>query len=257
MTNRLTPIAPEILQPTKPIPLVLLVDHASNHIPGALNGLGLPAAVLDQHIAIDLGAEALARRLHKMLGCAVVIARASRLVLDVNREPDSETLIPEVSDGTIIPGNMGLSAAQKAERLAAYHTPYHAACEAVMQPFLDKGEVPLLVAVHSFTPVMDGFKRPWQVGFLYNRDARLAQALMGFLDMATDLTVGDNQPYSGATLYYTMHRHGMLNGFPQTTLEVRQDLLASPGHVFDWAKLLAEGLELIIDRPDIRFKKVY
>jgi len=250
----IVPVAPEIVAATSDIDLVLLVDHASNHIPAVHGGLGLSAEYLDQHIAIDLGAEALARKIASLTGCGAVFARVSRLVLDVNRDPDSPTLIPEVSDGVAIPGNHALSEAERRARLDAYHTPYHAACDQVMQPFVNQGRVPLLVAVHSFTPEMNGEKRPWEVGFLYNRDARLAQALIGHLEMETDFTIGDNQPYSGAKLYYTMQRHGMAHGFPQTTLEVRQDELDRTAKVDAWAHLMADMLDACMDRPDIRFK---
>ncbi len=235
---------------------MLLVDHASNHIPAPHAGLGLASEHLDKHIAIDLGAEALARRIAELMGCGAVVAQVSRLVLDVNREPDSPTLVPAQSDGIPIPGNQDLSPADIAARIAAYHTPYHAACETVLAPFIGAGRVPIVLAVHSFTPEMaDGQPRPWEVGFLYNRDARLAQALMGFLEAETDLCVGDNEPYSGATLYYTMGRHGMGNGFPQTTLEVRQDQLETEAQVDAWARLLADGLDHCINREDVRFKK--
>lgn len=255
LSPTLSPVPPEVINAVSDTPVILLVDHASNHIPEELAGLGVDPACLDTHIALDLGAEALARRMAEKMGVAAVIARVSRLVLDVNRAPDHPTLIAPSSDGVDIPGNQGLTAADIKARLRAYHAPYHAACEAVLQPFIEKGQTPILLAVHSFTPEMAGAKRPWEVGFLYNKDVRLAQAMIGFLERDTDMTVGDNEPYSGFELYYTMERHGMAHGFPQTTLEVRQDELDRRAKVDGWANLLVDVLRICLQRPDVMFEQ--
>ncbi len=246
------PQKPEVINPEARKGLIILCDHASNVVPAQLDGLGLDAKYLQEHIAWDIGAAAITRQMCEMMGIAAVLAPVSRLVIDCNREPDSETLIPPQSDGIAIPGNEGLTAAGIAQRKRDYYTPFHEACEALVKAHLEAGVTPLLVGMHSFTPVMNGSERPWQIGFLWNRDPRLAQAAIGLLERETDLTVGDNLPYSGRDLYYTMQRHGADHGLAQTTIEIRQDLVQTPAMITEWAALLADVLDECMERDDIK-----
>lgn len=248
---------PEIYNKEARSPVIILCDHASNHIPAPLDGLGLDPAHLEQHIAWDIGAETITRIMCDMLDCSAIIHRVSRLVIDVNRDPSHATLIPVESDGIPVPGNRGLTAADCQQRIDAYHTPFHQATEALIQGHLDAGIIPMVVGMHSFTPTMAGVNRPWQIGFLWNKDPRLAQALIGYIERETDLTIGDNEPYSGKDLYYTMQRHGADRGLPQTTVEIRQDLVTSEAHCIEWAGLIAEGLVELQKRSDICQIKYY
>lgn len=249
--------AVETLKPRRGHGQVLLVcDHASNHIPADLNRLGMDDVDLARHIAWDIGAAALTRRLSDLLDAPAVLARVSRLVVDVNRDLASPSLIPEISDGTIIPGNQQLSPADRHDRIDRYYHPFHAAVAAQVKTMLDHGGVPLLIGVHSFTPVMNGTARPWPVGLLWNRDKRLAAAMIagyrhhGFM-------VGDNEPYSGRTLFYTMNRHGGDHGLPQATLEIRQDEIGDDAGVAKWATLTAAIIRDIAERPELRQRRYY
>jgi len=250
-------VEPEIINADAREGLVIICEHASNHIPVALNGLGLDPKYLEEHIAIDLGAEAITRAMCEMMGVTAVIARVSRLVIDCNREPDHATLIPAVSDKIEIPGNQSLDEAHIAVRRQAYYEPFHNACDRVIGAQLEDGATPIVVGMHSFTHIMNGKLRPWQIGFLYDRDPRLAQAMMGLMERETDLRVGDNEPYSGKDLFYTMGRHGAVHGLPQTTIEVRQDLLKTPHMVMEWAALLADCLDECMGRDDLVNVKHY
>ncbi|MCK0068369.1 N-formylglutamate amidohydrolase [Kordiimonas laminariae] len=249
--------APEIINPDATENLVILCEHASNHIPADLNNLGLPAEELKRHIAWDIGAEAVTRKMCEMMGVSAVVAKASRLVLDANREPDHNTLIPLESDGTLIPGNQNLSVEDIQNRKEAFYDPFHQAADAVIERHLEAGVNPIVIGMHSFTPHMDSFDRPWQIGFLWNKDQRLAQAMIGLLERETDLTIGDNEPYSGQDLYYTMQRHGADRGLPQTTIEIRQDLLADDNMVTQWAALLAECLDECMGRADLMKREYF
>jgi len=238
-----TPTAPECLRPDGRGHVLILCDHASNHIPAELGGLGLSGDALESHIAVDIGAAATARRLSDLLDAPAVLASVSRLVVDLNRDPETQQPIPAESDGIAIPGNRGLSEELHAARLAAWFHPYHAACEAQLAAMLARGIRPIVIGLHSFTPVMNGERRPWEIGFLYNRDPRLFEAMRPRLETGWGLTVGDNEPYSGAELYYTMQRHGEAHGLMQATIEIRQDLIAEPGGQARWAGILAKCLE--------------
>lgn len=214
--------------------LLITADHASNAVPPGLD-LGVSAADMQRHIAWDIGTQALAEALAARLGCAAITAPWSRLVLDVNREPDHPGLIPETSDGTLIPANQALGTAERQRRLETIHAPYHARIEAALSA-MDR---PLLISLHSFTPVMNGFVRPWHCGLLYNQDRQLAPLAIAWLRANTSFTVGDNEPYSGALLNYTMNRHGEARAIAYLNFEVRQDLIDTSVGVAQWSDTLA------------------
>ncbi|MCJ9427993.1 N-formylglutamate amidohydrolase [Kordiimonas marina] len=247
----LEPVQPEILNEDAREGLIILCDHASNVIPAGYDNLGLEDHHLEAHIAWDIGAAEVTRKMCELMGVSAVLAPVSRLVIDCNRELDAHGLIPAVSDDVKIPANSDLSAAAMQARVQAYYDPFHAAAARLVKAHLDAGKVPLVVGMHSFTPEMAGEVRPWHAGFLWNRDPRLAQAMIGLLERETDLVVGDNLPYSGKQLYHTMERHGAAHGLPQTTIEIRQDLLASPGNIDAWAALMADVLDECMSRPDL------
>lgn len=213
--------------------VLILCDHASNAVPAGVD-LGIAPALLDKHIAIDIGAAAVSEALAGHLDAPAILATVSRLVIDLNREPDSAGLIPHISDGHAVPGN---GTADRAERIARFHAPYHLLIAKTIRGRRPK----LLVSVHSFTPRLeqhDGPARPWEIGILYNRDARAARTGIGLLEQAGVIT-GDNEPYSGRLLNTTMNRHAEGNGIPYLGIEIRNDLIADPAGVAHWAQLLA------------------
>jgi predicted N-formylglutamate amidohydrolase len=223
--------------------LLLVADHASNRVPEGIN-LGCDAALLDQHVAIDIGTEALTRALADTLGATAVLAGVSRLVIDLNREPEAAGLIPATSDGYAITGNQDLDASERARRLVTYHSPYHDAITAM----LDRHPVELIAAIHSFTPQLasrPGEARPWQVGLLHNEDSRAAAIAIAHL-RGQGLVVGDNEPYSGRQLNYTMNRHAETRGLPYLGFEVRQDLLMTDADVESWRNILAETIAVTL-----------
>ncbi|MBL4788037.1 MAG: N-formylglutamate amidohydrolase [Kordiimonadaceae bacterium] len=242
---------PEVLNPDEIAGLIILCEHASNHIPKDYQQLGLEDEELERHIAWDIGAAEVARHMAEMMGAPAVLGTVSRLLIDPNRAPDQPGLVPTSSDGVFIPANQDLSAAALAVRKAAVYDPFHEAAGRLVQRHLDAGIVPLVVGMHSFTPDMGDEERPWQIGFLWNNDPRLAQAMIGLLERETELLIGDNEPYSGKDLYYTMERHGAAHGLPQTTIEIRQDLLSKPEMTLEWAGLLADLLDECMNRDDL------
>ncbi|MBW7837196.1 MAG: N-formylglutamate amidohydrolase [Sphingomonadales bacterium] len=246
----------EILNPGGAADILLVCDHASAHIPAAYADLGLPAAERQRHIAWDIGAAELTRTLSVRLDAAAILARASRLVIDVNRDLAADNLIPTVSDGTVIPGNASLTPEERRHRIASYYQPYHAAVDARVRTMVGHGRVPLIIGVHSFTPVMNGVHRPWVVGLLWNRDHRLAHAFLAAF-RRRGLMAGDNEPYSGRSLFYTMERHGAAHGLPQTTLEIRQDEIGDPVGVARWTRIVAEVITEIANRPELQERRHY
>lgn len=253
----MTFLEPITINPDVRSGVIILCEHASNHVPEAYAKLGLNDEDLVKHIAWDIGAEKVTRKICELMAVSGVLSPVSRLLIDKNREPDHPTLVPTVSDGIIIPANRDLPPKAIKARKQAYYDPFHAACDQLIDAHLAEGIVPIIVGMHSFTPVMGDEDRPWQIGFLWNKDPRLAQAMIGMIERETDLTIGDNQPYSGKDLYYTMQRHGAERGLPQTTIEIRQDLLADDKMVLEWSTLLADVLDECMERRDIVAIKHY
>jgi len=215
--------------------ILIVADHASNHVPADID-LGIDPAILERHVAIDIGVAPLTRALCTGLGFGAILAGVSRLVCDLNREEDAPGLVPVASDGNPIPGNV-LDAAGRAERVARFYRPYHAAVAAAIER-----QVPvLLVSLHSFTPRLEtrpDERRPWQIGILYNQDERAARIAIALLEAAGVVT-GDNEPYSGRVLNATMNHHGEAAGLPYLGIEVRQDEIGDAAGVARWAALLA------------------
>jgi predicted N-formylglutamate amidohydrolase len=213
--------------------IVCTADHASNRVPEDIT-LGIPAHLLHEHIAVDIGTEAIAELLAKDHAIPAHIAAVSRLVCDLNRAETAPGLVPEASDGHPIPGNIG---ADREGRLARFHRPYHTALE----QWLAAAGPKLILSLHSFTPRLASRdeSRPWQVSVLYNQDDRAARIAIPML-AAEGLNVGDNLPYSGRDLNYTMNRHAEANLRPYLGIELRQDLVQTPADHARWAALLAD-----------------
>jgi predicted N-formylglutamate amidohydrolase len=214
--------------PSADAPFLLVCDHAGRAVPRRLNDLGLPAAALEAHIAWDIGALDLSRRLGGALGATVIHQTYSRLVIDCNREPGHPQSIAAVSDGWTVPGNVGLTPDEAEARRRAVFDPYHARIAAELDARRARGAATLLVCVHSFTPSMAGVERPWRVGILHMGDSPASTALLERLGREEGLEVGDNEPYAMDGTDYTAPFHRRGRGMDAVELEVRQDLLRDP-----------------------------
>ena len=234
-----------VINPDAPAPVVLACDHASNALPAALDQLGLGPVELAQHIAWDIGAAQVTRLLAARLNATAVLAGYSRLVIDCNRSPGDPASIVGISDNIVIPGNQAVDDAAAELRLNEAFWPYHhAITQALAHRWRhDRGHAPALIAIHSFTPAMNGFQRPWHLGVLWNRDPRLAGPLLAQFRAHPELCVGDNQPYSGRDVGFTMDAHGSAAGLPHLEIEIRQDLIADEAGCEHWAAIVGAALE--------------
>ena len=134
-------------------PFLLVADHAGNIMPRALGRLGIAAPECERHIAWDIGIAGLGRLLADALNATLIQQNYSRLVIDCNRPPDVAASIPEMSELTPIPGNVGLSEASRAARVREIFTPYHERIAAELERRRQAGRATVLIALHSFTPV--------------------------------------------------------------------------------------------------------
>jgi predicted N-formylglutamate amidohydrolase len=223
----------------------MVCDHAGRAIPRRLDTLGLPAAALEEHIAWDIGALGLSRRLAEALDAGLVHQTYSRLVIDCNRAPDHPGSIVTVSDGSTIPGNLGLGTHETKTRRKEVFEPYHARIAAELDDRQARGVPTLLVCIHSFTPRMAGFERPWHVGVLHLGDSPASTALLERLRRDDGLVVGDNEPYAMDGTDYTAPVHRRGRGIDAVELEVRQDLLQDPASAHRIADLFIRLLPTV------------
>jgi len=223
---------------------VILVDHAGQRIPRRLGDLGLPAAELQRHIAWDIGALAVARRMSEALDAPMLAQEYSRLVIDCNRDPDVASSIPTVGELLPIPGNMALSSDAVAARRAEIFQPYHDRVRALLDARRAQGKFTILVAQHSMTNSFKGMRREMHAAVLYNRDRRFAGMVLDELRRETSLVIGDNQPYfvSDET-DYAIPRHAEARNLPHVEIEIRQDLIGDEGGQDEWAWRISKVLQ--------------
>jgi predicted N-formylglutamate amidohydrolase len=215
---------------------LLLCDHAGHEVPPEWDALGLAPARLGEHIAWDIGAAKVTRRLAALLGAPALLSRYSRLFIDCNRALGAGNSIPAASDGVTVPGNAGLDAAERRRRADIAYHPYHRA----MRELLDSLSDPMVIAMHSCTPVFGGAQRPWHVGVLWSRDVASARRVIGALAEDKSLTVGDNQPYSALEAPgYTVAEILAPRNLRHVIVEIRQDQIAADAGAEAWALRLA------------------
>jgi predicted N-formylglutamate amidohydrolase len=237
----------EVTNPEGAGAFLIVCEHASKRIPANFAGLGLDAAALASHIAWDPGALAVAEAMSARLGATLVAQRFSRLLYDCNRPPESPAAVPAVSEIYEIPGNAGLSAADRQARVDRFYTPFRDTLAACIEGRITKRRPPVLVTVHSFTPVFMGVEREVELGILHDADARLADALIETAEAGTTLKIRRNEPYGPADgVTHTLIEHGISRGLLNVMLEIRNDLVAdraSQTKMADWLSLcLTEAL---------------
>jgi predicted N-formylglutamate amidohydrolase len=234
---------PRILRPHGSGSIVLFCDHATNHIPAEFDDLDLPAPELARHIAWDIGAAGVTEALSELLDAPAILSGVSRLVIDCNRHTDAADLIPEVSDGTVIPGNLHLDEAARAVRIQRWFRPYHDAVESVFLGREARGVPSIAISIHSMTAALAGDPRPWQIALSSHLDRRLTDPVLAALRRLGDVVVGDNQPYDlDPAVDYSTPFHALRRKLPHLQVEFRQDEIADANSQHGWALRLARTL---------------
>jgi predicted N-formylglutamate amidohydrolase len=245
-----------VLNPLAKAPILLVCDHASCRFPKSLGDLGLDPFARRCHLALDIGAGPLTETLAKSLGVSAVMAQYSRLVVDCNRQLMDPGAFLEYGDGIVVPGNRNLSTAKKDLRAGAVYWPYHEAIDGQIKRLQAGGPPPVFIAIHSFTPVMSGVSRPWEMGVLWDKDRRLAEIFIeGF--RAAGYNTGDNEPYSGkAPQDFTIDHHAQEIGLPHVGIEIRQDLIDDAEGIAEIAAVMHTIIEAIPERIGMRESRI-
>jgi predicted N-formylglutamate amidohydrolase len=234
---------PRVLRPEGKSQFVILCDHASRHIPAELDDLGLPDSELTRHIAWDIGAAGVAEALSEIFDAPAVLSAVSRLVIDCNRHLDAADLIPERSDGTMIPGNLNIPASARTLRIERWFHPYHAAVESILAERAACGAASIALSIHSMTDNLAGSRRPWQIAFSSHEDRSLVQPIINILRQSSDIEVGDNQPYSmEPAIDYSIPFHALRRNLRYLQVEFRQDQVQDSWAQARWAKRFAKAL---------------
>lgn len=237
-----------VLNPLAELPILLICDHASCRFPRSLGDMGLDPFARRCHLAVDIGAGALTERLAASLGVTAVLAQYSRLVVDCNRQLMDPSAFLQFGDGILVPGNRNLHQAEKDLRANALYHPYHEAVDKQVQRLRSAGPAPSFIAVHSFTPVMNGEARPWEMGVLWDTDTRLRDIFLEDFS-AAGYFVGDNEPYSGkAPQDFTIDHHAEAIGLPHIGIEIRHDLIDDEKGVDEIAAVMHRIIDSIPKR---------
>ncbi len=235
----------QVLNPLAELPILLVCDHASDRFPKSLGDMGLDPFARRCHLAVDIGAGALTEKLAASLGVTSVLAQYSRLVMDCNRELMDPGAFLQFGDGILVPGNRNLHQSDKDLRAETLYWPYHFAVDKQVQRLRTVGPEPAFIAVHSFTPVMNGEARAWEMGVLWDTDTRLRDIFLAGLT-AAGYFVGDNEPYSGkAPQDFTIDHHAEKMGLPHIGIEIRQDLIDDDAGIEEVAKVMHKIIESI------------
>jgi predicted N-formylglutamate amidohydrolase len=229
-------------------PYLFLCEHASNYIGAEYARLGLPEEELRRHIAWDIGAADVARGLSRMLDATLFLSGYSRLLIDCNRPPGAPTSIPENSEDTIVPGNLGISAEERARREALYFHPFWIAAEQHLMKRLAARRPTVVVAIHSFTRVFRRVERPWHAGVLFRRARGFGEAMLAAL-VDPALVIAANEPYRITDLEdFTVPRFGEANNVNAVLIEIRNDIISFPAGVREWIDRLARAHRMLIPR---------
>ena len=235
--------ASRTLRPQRAGRIVLFCDHASNDIPRELHHLGLPAAERARHIAWDIGAAGVTAALSKILDAPAILCNTSRLVIDCNRQLNHADLTPEISDGTVIPGNLNLSETDRENRIARWFHPYHNAIESVLLYRETRGLKYVVFSIHSMTAVLAGEPRPWHIAISSHVDRSFAESVLAVLRQPGDIVVGDNQPYDvNPATDYSIPFHALRRRLPHIQVEFRQNEILDATTQYRWALRFAQVL---------------
>jgi len=223
----------------------LTCEHARGQLPPGTGTNAADRAALRTHFGRDIGAWELTREAARQLGTGATGGRWSRLWIDLNRPAGDPMLVREDVEGHGLSWNVGIDEREIARRYAETHAPYHGEVDREIAHRRTHGIRPVLLAIHTYSPVWKGRPRRFDAGVLYDENRREAAILVAAL-RKTGLEVRYNQPYSGKRgLMYSIDRHRRHHRVPCLELEINQALLSRSGTATTLARTVARGLREI------------
>lgn len=251
--------AAEVINAKGRSPIVLICEHASNFIPDSLGGLGLSPEGLISHAAWDLGVYDMACKISELLDAPLIASRVSRLAYDCNRAPESGIGIPSKSETIEVPGNKNLSEAEINDRVTFVYEPFHELIEQTINDpqrlaFSEQHYSPLLITLHSFTPVFFDEVRTVELGILHDKDDRFAKLMMLETLKLTKLKAEFNSPYDiSDNVMHTINKHSKEKGLLNVMIEVKNDLLSNPGDIQSVAISLSKVIKASLENIQNKF----
>ncbi len=225
---------------------ILICEHSGGAVPESLSHLGLSSQDFDKHFALDIGVRHLTSQLSGLLDAPAILANFSRLVIDLNRRVDHPTAFVTNAEGRPIPGNMGMTPEDRLCRTAEIYIPFHKKIESMISGFIAQDIVPVVISIHSFSPVFFKQIRPWDLGVLWVQDPRLPVPVIEHF-RKKDFCVGDNEPYDARVLRgTTINHHADARGFPNALFELRNELIDTDEKGAQWATLLKDCLQGVL-----------
>ena len=230
---------------------ILTCEHAGVAVPASLNKLGLDDEDYTRHYAVDVGMARVTETLSNLLDAPAILGNYSRLVVDLNRDVNHPTAFAVQGEGKPIPGNINMSAEDRAARIHEIYDPYEGMLESMLNRAEESGQPPVVLSLHSFTRQFYNYTRPWQVGFLWTHDSRLSYAMMPYFK-GLGMEVGDNQPYDHRILRgSSINRHADTRRLSNTLVEIRNDLILNDKSADEWAGWIADSLQEGLANPDV------
>ena len=245
--DNMDPVPFEVVNADGASPVLLICEHASADIPPEYAHLGLPPDQRRSHVAWDPGALGVARKMAQELDAVLIAGTLSRLLYELNRPPTNPAAMPVKSEVIDVPGNVDLPERERNRRIAHIYKPFHGR----VAEALARRKAPVIVTVHSFTPVYHGKPREVEIGLLHDADSRLADGILSLVADHSDHVVMRNAPYGPADgVMHTLNIHGDANGHPNLMIEVRNDLIETQAQQEDMGRLLAGWIAEALARLD-------
>lgn len=192
--------------------LLVTCEHASNKVPSFARNLNISDEILDTHRGFDIGAFDVYKDLVKKTKPDFYSAgQYSRLFIDLNRSLWNKTVFSEFWEGCK-PVRADFerqspraydNAVAKYQALRKKAFAYYLNYRDEIENFVRSAEMPTIhLAIHSFTPVLNGNERDADIGILYdpNRpsEKEIADVIISEIHArAPELKVRRNYPYQG------------------------------------------------------------
>jgi predicted N-formylglutamate amidohydrolase len=230
--------------------VVVTCEHGGNEVPEGYEELFAEhAELLASHRGWDPGTLALARDVARRFGAQSICATVTRLLVDLNRSRHNPRVFSVVT--------RRLPRVERMALLRRFHLPHWERVRATIAVAVaERGRV-LHLAIHSFTPELDGEVRKPDIALLYDptREAERSFAAVWvrrLREIAPDRVIRRNDPYRGAAdgLTTALRRDHPEERYLGIEVEVNQRHVGSDGRFPPWvADALGRSLERVPARP--------